>query len=38
MLADGAVTDAEVARRLSDGLLEAHRQYLPNFFPEPVVV
>ena len=32
LLADGAVTDAEVARKMGDELLEAHRQYLPNFF------
>jgi len=32
LLADGAVTDPEVARKMADELLEAHRQYLPNFF------
>jgi len=34
LLADGAVTDTEEAGRLADELLEAHRQDLPNFFPE----
>ncbi|MGC9347073.1 MAG: hypothetical protein ACP5JG_02950 [Anaerolineae bacterium] len=33
LLANGAVTDPEVARAMSNELLEAHRQYLPNFFP-----
>ncbi|MBN1218944.1 MAG: hypothetical protein JXM69_08450 [Anaerolineae bacterium] len=33
LLADGAVTDPEVARKMGEELLEAHRQYLPNFFP-----
>ncbi len=32
LLADGAVTDPEVARKMADELLEAHREYLPNFF------
>lgn len=32
LLADGAVNDPEIARRLADELLEAQRQYLPNFF------
>jgi alpha-galactosidase len=32
LLADGAVTDPEVAREMAEELLEAHRQYLPNFF------
>jgi alpha-galactosidase len=32
LLADGAVTDADVARRMRDDLLEAHRPHLPNFF------
>jgi alpha-galactosidase len=32
LLADGAVTDPQVARKMGDELLEAHRQYLPNFF------
>jgi alpha-galactosidase len=32
LLADGAVTDPELARRLSEELLQAHRLYLPNFF------
>ncbi|UCD36781.1 MAG: hypothetical protein JSW54_08025 [Fidelibacterota bacterium] len=31
LLADGSVTDPEVANRMADELLEAHRQYLPNF-------
>ena len=34
LLADGAVTDRDVARKMMDELLEAHRQDLPNFFPE----
>ena len=33
LLADGAVNDPQIARRLADELLEAQRQYLPNFFP-----
>jgi alpha-galactosidase len=33
LLADGAVADPDVAGKLADELLEAHRQYLPNFFP-----
>jgi alpha-galactosidase len=32
LLADGAVLDPEVAREMAEELLEAHRQYLPNFF------
>ncbi len=32
LLADGAVTDPEAARKMGEELLEAHRQYLPNFF------
>jgi alpha-galactosidase len=32
LLADGSVTDPELARKMADELLEAHRQYLPNFF------
>jgi len=32
LLADGSVTDPEVAGRMANELLEAHRQYLPNFF------
>ena len=32
LLTDGAVTDPAVARQMADELLEAHRQYLPNFF------
>ncbi len=32
LLADGAVTDPEVARQMGEELLAAHRQYLPNFF------
>ncbi len=32
LLADGAVTDPDVARRLGDELLAAQRAYLPNFF------
>ncbi len=32
LLADGAVSDREVAARLRDELLETHRRYLPNFF------
>ncbi len=31
LLADGSVSDPEVARKMGDELLEAHRQYLPNF-------
>ena len=31
LLADGSVTDPEVASRMADEALEAHRQYLPNF-------
>ena len=36
LLADGAVTDPQVARALADDLLEAQRPYLPNFFPDEV--
>ncbi len=32
LLADGAVTDPDVARRMGEELLEAHRPYLPQFF------
>ncbi len=32
LLADGAVTDPDVARKMRDDLLEAHRPHLPNFF------
>jgi alpha-galactosidase len=32
LLADGAVTEAALAKRLGNDLLEAHRPYLPNFF------
>jgi len=34
LLADGAVTDPEVAHKMADDLLEAHRQDLPNFFDD----
>lgn len=34
LLADGAVTDRSVAQAMRDELLEAHRQHLPNFFPQ----
>ena len=34
LLADGAVTDPEVARKMADELLQAHRQDLVNFFPQ----
>lgn len=34
MLADGAVTEPDLARRMMEELLEAHRQYVPNFFAE----
>ena len=33
LLADGAVSDLDVARELMGELLEAHRGDLPNFFP-----
>jgi alpha-galactosidase len=33
LLLDGAVTDRDLADRLRDDLLEAHRSSLPNFFP-----
>ena len=33
LMADGAVTDPEVARKMGDELLEAHKIHLPNFFP-----
>lgn len=32
LLADGAVTDPDVAREMAEELLEAQREYLPNFF------
>jgi len=31
LLADGAVTDRDIAARLTDDLLEAQREYLPDF-------
>jgi len=34
LLADGAVTDSEVAGKMVEELLEAHRPDLANFFPE----
>ncbi len=34
LLADGAVTDPDVAARMGDELLEAHRAYLPQFYPQ----
>ena len=34
LLADGAVTDRPVAEAMRDELLEAHREHLPNFFPQ----
>jgi len=33
LLADGAVTDPQVAAQLGDELLKAHRAHLPQFFP-----
>jgi alpha-galactosidase len=32
LLADGAVRDPQVASEMADELLQAHREYLPNFF------
>lgn len=32
LLADGAVTDPEIAHRLAEELLKAHQAYLPNFY------
>jgi alpha-galactosidase len=32
LLADGSVAEPEVASKMADELLEAHRQHLPNFF------
>jgi alpha-galactosidase len=34
LLFDGAVTDMEVAQELGNELLETHRRYLPNYYPE----
>ena len=34
LLADGSVTDPEMARRMAEELLDAQRPYLPNFFPQ----
>ena len=34
LLSDGSVSDPAVARDMADELLEAHRPYLPNFFPQ----
>jgi len=34
LLADGAVSERDAAASLADELLNAHRQDLPNFFPE----
>jgi alpha-galactosidase len=31
LLADGAVSDPQVAAKMGDELLQAHREYLPNF-------
>jgi alpha-galactosidase len=31
LLADGAVSDPQVAARMADELLDAHQAYLPNF-------
>lgn len=36
LLADGAVSDRKVATAMMNDLLEAHRAYLPNFFPAEV--
>ena len=33
LLTDGSVADPAIARALIDELLDAHRQYLPNFYP-----
>ncbi len=33
LLADGAVSDSEVARKMGEELLKAQRPYLPSFFP-----
>jgi alpha-galactosidase len=33
LLADGAVTDPDVAGKMADELLDTHRKDLPNFFP-----
>ncbi len=33
LLVDGAVTDTGVAQDMASALLEAQRQYLPNYFP-----
>ena len=33
LLADGAVTDPDVAGKMADELLDIHRKDLPNFFP-----
>jgi alpha-galactosidase len=32
LLADGSVTNPKVAQKMAKELLEAHREYLPNFF------
>lgn len=32
LLADGAVSDPQVAAKMGDELLQAHREHLPNFF------
>jgi alpha-galactosidase/6-phospho-beta-glucosidase family protein len=32
LLADGSVVNTEVVRQMGDELVEAHQQYLPNFF------
>ncbi|WP_223588244.1 family 4 glycosyl hydrolase [Neobacillus bataviensis] len=37
MLLDGAVTSEEVAEKLTDELLQAHKQYLPQFFGEKTI-
>ncbi|MCK1992949.1 hypothetical protein GW626_05330 [Peribacillus muralis] len=37
MLLDGAVTSEEVAEKLTDELLEAHKQHLPQFFGDKII-
>ena len=34
LLADGCIADRDAAERLRDELLDAQRQYLPNFYDQ----
>lgn len=38
LLADGAVSDRQIAEKLAQELLDIHRPHLPNFFPTESVI